>query len=129
MENTQEKYQNNPVDNAKSIQLGINGFGRIGRLIARVALTRNGISIAAINDPFLDAASMAYLLQYDSVHGRFPMNVTAKDNSLIIDNRICIPVFNSKEPNLIPWTSCNVQVIAECSGVNLTQEKCQVLIK
>ena len=110
-----------------TVKLGINGFGRIGRFVFRSTYIANKgkAKVTAINDPFMELDYLEYLLKYDSVHGRFQLNVIAKENAIIINNSITIPVFNCKEANLIPWASCNVEVVAECSGVNLTQEKCQ----
>jgi glyceraldehyde 3-phosphate dehydrogenase len=107
-----------------AIKVGINGFGRIGRLVFRASLTRKDIEVVGINDPFLDAAYMAYLVKYDTVHGRFKGTVSAKDGKLTVNGRE-IPVFGFKSPAEIPWGKVGADFVVESTGVFLTKEKAQ----
>jgi glyceraldehyde 3-phosphate dehydrogenase len=101
--------------NIMATKIGINGFGRIGKLTFQAALEKD-VEIVAINDPFMDADYMAYMVKYDSMHGRFNGEVYAKDNSLFVNGKE-IKVFSEKEPNLIPWGENGVEVVLECTGV------------
>lgn len=104
------------------INIGINGFGRIGRLICRAAsLQPDKYCITAINDPFVTAEYMAYMLKYDSVHGRFPGEIESDDNTLTVNGRK-IRVFGFKSPSDIPWESAGAEYIAEATGVFCTSE-------
>jgi glyceraldehyde 3-phosphate dehydrogenase len=103
--------------------VGINGFGRIGRLVLRAAFANNKIKIGAINDPFMSVDLMAYLLRYDSVHGRWPdVHYDEKSKTLTLNGQV-IPVYSCKEPNLIPWQQAGVGYVAECSGAFTSQAK------
>ena len=106
------------------IKVGINGFGRIGRLVMRAACKRNDIEIVGLNDPFLTADYMAYLLKYDSVHGKFNGTVAVKDGKLVVNNKE-IAVFSEKNPADIGWAKCGAEYVVESTGVFLTKEKCQ----
>ncbi len=106
------------------IKVGINGFGRIGRLAMRAACKRNDIDIVGINDPFLNPDYMAYLMKYDSVHGKFNGTVSAKDGKLIVNGKE-IMVFAEKNPGDIGWAKCGAEYVIESTGVFLTKEKCQ----
>ena len=98
-----------------SIKLGINGFGRIGRLVFRAALTHPEVDVVAIND-LMDPATIAYLLTYDSVHGKLDTQVSATENAITVDGRqIAVTAF--KDPAQIPWAECNVDIVAECTGL------------
>jgi glyceraldehyde 3-phosphate dehydrogenase len=107
-----------------AIKVGINGFGRIGRLVFRAALKRDDIEVVGINDPFLDAEYMAYLLRYDSVHGRYKGAVESKDGKLVVDGR-AIEVYGVKSPADIPWGTIGADYVVESTGVFLTKEKAQ----
>jgi len=96
--------------------VGINGFGRIGRLVCRIAVQRDDISVVAVNDPFLDPASMKYLFMHDTVHGRFKGTVEATTDSLIVNGKE-IKVFSQKEPAQIPWGSVGADYVVESTGV------------
>jgi len=96
--------------------VGINGFGRIGRLVCRIAVQREDIKVVGINDPFLDPASMKYLFAHDSVHGRFKGSIEATADSLIINN-VVIKVFSQKDPAQIPWASVGADYVIESTGV------------
>ncbi|ETW58610.1 glyceraldehyde-3-phosphate dehydrogenase, type I [Plasmodium falciparum UGT5.1] len=102
-------------------KLGINGFGRIGRLVFRAAFGRKDIEVVAINDPFMDLNHLCYLLKYDSVHGQFPCEVTHADGFLLIGEKK-VSVFAEKDPSQIPWGKCQVDVVCESTGVFLTKE-------
>ncbi|MBN1307083.1 MAG: type I glyceraldehyde-3-phosphate dehydrogenase [Chitinispirillaceae bacterium] len=106
------------------IKVGINGFGRIGRLVLRAACKRNDIEIVGVNDPFLTADYMAYLLKYDSVHGRFNGSVAINGGKLVVNNKE-IAVFAEKNPADIGWAKCGAEYVVESTGVFLTKEKCQ----
>lgn len=100
------------------VQIGINGFGRIGRLVFRAALHRPEVTVVAINDPFMDLDYMVYMLRYDTVHGRYPGTVeaSADKKKLIVDGRE-IHVFAEKSPDMIPWGSVGAHYICESTGV------------
>jgi len=103
------------------IKIGINGFGRIGRLVARAALARNDVEIVAINDPFLDPKYASYQLHYDSVHGRFPGTVSYDKQNLIINGR-AVRVYQERDPKNIPWADSGAEYICESTGI-FTDEK------
>ena len=105
-------------------KIGINGFGRIGRLVFRAALTHENVEVAAINDPFMNPEYMAYMLKYDSVHGKFPGTVEYYDGGLIVNGKK-YPVFTAAEVQDIPWASVGAEYICECTGKHLTKELCQ----
>lgn len=94
--------------------IGINGFGRIGRLALRVMARKPNITCVSIND-IVPAATMAHLFKYDSVHGRYPGTVTATETSLVIDGRT-IPVTAEKDPASLPWGKLGATVVLECTG-------------
>ena len=99
----------------KKIRIGINGFGRIGRLVLRVCTNRSDVEVVAINDPFISAEYGKYLLMHDSIHGKFNCDCSVKQNSLII-NKNSISFYEEKEPSLIPWGQHNIDVVVEASG-------------
>ncbi|MDA7803591.1 type I glyceraldehyde-3-phosphate dehydrogenase [Crocinitomix sp.] len=104
----------------KTIKIGINGFGRIGRIAFRVAIQRPNIEIVAIND-LLDIDHLAYLLKYDSVHGKFNGTVAVEDGHLIVNgNRIQVTA--ERDPAKIAWGAKNVDLVAECTGIFTTME-------
>ena len=105
-------------------KIGINGFGRIGRLTFRAALTHDDVEVVALNDPFMNPEYMAYMLKYYSVHGKFPGTVEAYDGGLIVNGKK-YPVFTSMEVKDIPWASVGAEYICECTGKHLTKELCQ----
>jgi glyceraldehyde 3-phosphate dehydrogenase len=98
------------------VRLGINGFGRIGRLVARAAASNPNVKVVAINDPFMDLEYMVYQFKFDSVHGRFPGTVEAIDGKLVINGN-AISVFAARNPAEIPWGSVNTYVVCESTGV------------
>ena len=106
------------------IRIGINGFGRIGRLVFRSAIKQNDITIVGIND-LLDVNHLAYLLKYDSVHGRFDGTVDVKGNDLIVDGKT-IQITAERDPASIGWGAMKTDVVAECTGIFTTLEKAQL---
>ena len=110
-----------------SVKLGINGFGRIGKLSFQAALSKEGVEIVAINDPFITADYMAYMVKYDTVHGRFNGTIEGKDNILTVNGKE-IKVYNEMDPHNIPWGELGVDYVLECSGVFTTMEKAQAHI-
>lgn len=109
-------------------KVGINGFGRIGRLVLRILVEKEGIDCLLINDPFLSVEYMMYLFKYDSSHGKFQGCCGVQDNALMINGRK-IEVSSEKDGSKIPWGEKGVYYVIEASGVNTTIEKCQVHIK
>ena len=105
-----------------SIKIGINGFGRIGKLAFQAALSKEGVEIVAINDPFIAADYMAYMVKYDSVHGRFQGTISAEEGKLVVNGKE-IKVYNEMDPKNIPWGKDGVDYVLECSGVFTTMEK------
>ena len=105
-----------------SIKIGINGFGRIGKLTFQAALAKEEVEIVAINDPFITVDYMAYMVKYDSVHGRFKGQIEAGDGKLIVNGKE-IKVYNEMDPKNIPWGTDGVDYVLECSGVFTTIEK------
>jgi len=104
-----------------SIKVGINGFGRIGRLVLKAAHTRDNIDFVAIND-LTDAKTLAQLLKYDSTHGRFPGEVSADGNNLVIDGKT-LKIYAEKDPSKLPWKELGVQVVIESTGVFRKREQ------
>lgn len=104
-----------------SIKVGINGFGRIGRLVLKAAHTRDNIDFVAIND-LTDAKTLAQLLKYDSTHGRFPGEVSAEGDNLIIDGK-SLKIFAERDPSKLPWKELGVKVVIESTGVFRKREQ------
>ena len=98
-----------------SIKLGINGFGRIGRLIYRASLDYPDIEIVAVND-LTDSVTMAHLLTYDSVHGKLDREVVAKDDAIEVDGK-SMAITSIKDPANLPWKDFEVDIVAECTGL------------
>ncbi|WP_347372703.1 type I glyceraldehyde-3-phosphate dehydrogenase [Aequorivita sp. Q41] len=96
-------------------RIGINGFGRIGRIAFRIALQRKDIEVVAIND-LLDVAHLAYLLEYDSVHGKYSGTIEVKDGNLIVDGTI-IRVTSEKNPENLKWEAVQATIIIDCTGI------------
>jgi glyceraldehyde 3-phosphate dehydrogenase len=108
------------------IRVGINGFGRIGRITFRAILNRDDMDVIAIND-LLDVEHLAYLLKYDSVHGKLNDQISTKENCLIFNGNE-IRVSAEKNPLDINWGALNVDVVAECTGIFTTMDKAQLHI-
>ncbi|WP_396192020.1 type I glyceraldehyde-3-phosphate dehydrogenase [Flavobacterium sp.] len=111
------------------VKLGINGFGRIGRIVFRETFNRDNVEVVAIND-LLDVDHLAYLLKYDSVHGRFAGKVEVKDGKLYVNDKF-IRVTAEKDPKQIKWDDkdVDVDVVAECTGIFTTLETAQYHIE
>ena len=103
-----------------TIRIGINGFGRIGRLVMRAAAERNDIEVVAIND-LLDTDYIAYLLKYDSTHGLFDGEVTVDNNSLVVNGKT-IRITSERDPAALKWDEVDVDVVVESTGLFLTKE-------
>ena len=106
------------------IKIGINGFGRIGRMVLRAAIDRNDVEVVAIND-LLDIKHLAYLLKYDSVHGKCKADILSDDNSLIVDGKK-IQISSERDPKKIEWDLKGVDVVLECTGIFTTLETAQL---
>lgn len=98
-----------------TVKVGINGFGRIGRLLFRAGLSNREVEFLGIND-LVPPESIAYLLKYDSTHGRFPGIVEAKENGIVVDGKF-IPCFSVKEPEQLPWQKLGVEYVVESTGI------------
>jgi len=105
------------------IKIGINGFGRIGRLVFRVAMTKENIEVVGIND-LLDVDYIAYMLKYDSTHGLFKGTVDVKDGMLVV-NGTKIRVTQEKEPALLKWNEVGAEYVVEATGLFLDKAKAQ----
>ena len=106
-----------------AIKVGINGFGRIGRLVFRAAVAQpEKFEIVGINDPFIDPDYMVYMTKYDSMHGRFDGEVSTKDGKLVVNGKE-IAVYDKMNPSEIPWAACGAEYVVESTGVFTTTEK------
>ncbi|KAJ3849671.1 glyceraldehyde-3-phosphate dehydrogenase [Lentinula novae-zelandiae] len=111
-----------------AVKVGINGFGRIGRIVLRNALLNPEVNVVAVNDPFIALEYMVYMFKYDSVHGRFKGTVETKGGKLIVDGKE-ISVFGEKDAGAIPWSSVGAEYIVESTGVFTTVEKASAHLK
>jgi glyceraldehyde 3-phosphate dehydrogenase len=105
-----------------AVKIGINGFGRIGRLVLRTGIERSDIEFVGINDPFVDLEYMAYLLKYDSVHGRFQGTIDTVDGCLVVNGQK-IQISAEKDPANIPWAKMGAEYVVESTGVFTSREK------
>ncbi|MEG0895274.1 MAG: type I glyceraldehyde-3-phosphate dehydrogenase [Oscillospiraceae bacterium] len=106
-----------------AIKIGVNGFGRIGRLVFRAAVSQpEKYEIVGINDPFIDLDYMVYMVKYDTIHGRFNGTVETKDGKMVVNGK-AISVFAEKDPANIPWGTCGATYVVESTGVFCTTEK------
>ncbi|MDP4108917.1 MAG: type I glyceraldehyde-3-phosphate dehydrogenase [Bacillota bacterium] len=105
-----------------SIKVGINGFGRIGRLVFRAGIANSKVEFVGINDPFMTPDYMAYMLKFDTIHGKFDGTVTYDDSSITVNGKR-IEFFACKEPSEIPWAKVGAEYIVESTGVFTTTEK------
>jgi len=114
------------------VNLGINGFGRIGRLVFRAATANAEATVTAINEPFMDLTYMVYQLKYDSVHGRFPGTIETKSadgkNFLVVNGQE-IRIFNEKDPTAIGWGDSGVQYVCESTGIFTEKAKAELHLK
>ncbi|XP_030029326.1 uncharacterized protein LOC115446690 [Manduca sexta] len=104
------------------VRVGINGFGRIGRVIFRTCLQNNDIELSAINDPAITAEYICYLIKFDSTHGKFNKSVNYADDEIIVEDRT-VKIFHEKMPSSVPWQTAGVQYVIEASGMFTTLEK------
>ncbi|KAK4285659.1 hypothetical protein QN277_002328 [Acacia crassicarpa] len=121
-----------PVQESRSsgkTRVGINGFGRIGRLVLRIATSRDDIDVVAINDPFIEAKYMAYMFKYDSTHGPFNGTIDILDDSTLKINGKQIKVERKRDPAEIPWGEFGADFVVESSGVFTTMEKASAHLK
>ncbi|KAI0742837.1 glyceraldehyde-3-phosphate dehydrogenase [Daedaleopsis nitida] len=110
------------------VKVGINGFGRIGRIVLRNALLHGDIDVVAVNDPFITLDYMVYMFKYDSVHGRFKGSIEAKDGKLWVEGKP-ISVFEEKDAANIKWASVGAEYIVESTGVFTTIDKASAHLK
>jgi len=103
-------------------KVGINGFGRIGRLVFRAAIENPNIEVKGINDPFIDLDYMVYMLKYDTIHGQFKGDIEIKGDKLVVNGKE-IAVYAAMNPTEIPWKDCGAEYIVESTGVFTTTEK------
>ncbi|MGB4590592.1 MAG: type I glyceraldehyde-3-phosphate dehydrogenase [Clostridiaceae bacterium] len=108
------------------VKVGVNGFGRIGRLAFKAALENPEVKVVGVNDPFIDLEYMVYMIKYDSVHGGFDgtIEIDAENNSLIVNGEK-VRVFAEMEAKNINWASVGAEYILECTGINTTKEKAE----
>lgn len=108
------------------VKVGVNGFGRIGRLAFKAALENPEVKVVGVNDPFIDLEYMVYMIKYDSVHGGFngTIEIDAANNSLIVNGET-VKVFSEMEAKNINWASVGAEYILECTGINTTKEKAE----
>lgn len=106
-----------------NLKIGINGFGRIGRLVFRASVKRDNVDVVAIND-LLDVEHLAYLLEYDSVHGRFDGTVEVKDGHLVVNGKT-IRITAERDPKNLKWDEAGADIVAECTGIFTTLETAQ----
>ncbi len=111
-----------------AVKVGINGFGRIGRLVFRAAVETGKVDIVGINDPFIDVDYMVYMLRYDTVHGQFKGDVEAKNGKLVVNGKE-ISVFAAMNPEEIGWKECGAEFVVESTGVFTTTEKASAHLK
>ncbi len=106
-----------------SVKIGINGFGRIGRLVFRRMMQQGGFDVVAIND-ITDAKTLAYLLKYDSVHGKYPGSVSTDGDNIVVDSKK-FKITAEKDPAKLPWKSLGAEVIIEGTGIFTSREQLQ----
>ena len=111
----------------QKIKVGINGFGRIGRITFRIILERDDMEVVAIND-LLTIDQLAYLLKYDSVHGKLNDEISTRDSNLVVNGKE-IRVTSIKNPSDLNWNGVGVEVVAECTGIFTTMDKAELHIK
>ena len=109
--------------NMSNLKIGINGFGRIGRLVFRATVKRGDVDVVAIND-LLDVEHLAYLLKYDSVHGNFDGTVEVKDGNLVVNGKT-IRITAERDPKNLKWDAVGAEIVAECTGIFTTLDMAQ----
>jgi len=108
--------------------MGINGFGRIGRLVTRAALSSGKVRVTAVNDPFMTVEYMVYMFKYDSTHGPWPGTVEERDGKLVIDGH-AITVFAERDPSAIPWGQAGADYVVESTGIFTAKDKAAMHLK
>ncbi|KAL2539609.1 Glyceraldehyde-3-phosphate dehydrogenase GAPC1 [Abeliophyllum distichum] len=112
------------------VKIGINGFGRIGRLVARVALQRDDVELVAVNDPFISVDYMTYMFKYDSVHGQWKHHeLKVKDDKTLLFGEKSVTVFGFRNPEEIPWAKTGAEYIVESTGVFTDKDKAAAHLK
>ena len=111
-----------------SIKIGINGFGRIGRLVFRSNISKPDVEFVGINDPFIDTEYMAYMLRYDTVHGRFDGEISYDEKSITVNGKK-IMVYGCMKPEEIPWSECGAEYVVESTGVFTGMESASAHLK
>lgn len=111
-----------------AIKIGINGFGRIGRLVLRAAMAKADVQVVGINDPFIDLAYMQYMLKYDTVHGQYKGEIGEKNGKLVVDGQE-MTVFAEMDAANIDWKSCGAEYIVEATGIYTTTERASAHFK
>jgi glyceraldehyde 3-phosphate dehydrogenase len=111
-----------------AVKIGINGFGRIGRLVFRASVSNPDVQVVGINDPFIDLEYMKYMLKYDTVHGKFDGEIS-EDNGKLLVNGNAISVYAAMNPAEIPWGTCGADYVVESTGVFTTTEKASAHLK
>ena len=109
-------------------KVGINGFGRIGRIVFRNAINRDDVDVVAVNDPFIEISYAAYMLKYDSTHGQFKGTIEVDSQGLVVNGKK-IRFFAEKDPASIPWGQAGASYIVESTGVFTTTEKASAHLK
>jgi len=110
------------------VKVGINGFGRIGRIVFRNAVEHSDVQIVAVNDPFIETKYAAYMLKYDSQHGQFKGTVEISDQGLVVNGKT-IRFYAERDPGNIPWSETGAEYIIESTGVFTTTEKASAHLK
>eukprot|EP01091_Cochliopodium_minus_P019614 TRINITY_DN82_c0_g1_i1.p1 TRINITY_DN82_c0_g1~~TRINITY_DN82_c0_g1_i1.p1 ORF type:complete len:339 (+),score=112.07 TRINITY_DN82_c0_g1_i1:822-1838(+) len=116
------------MENNNEVRVGINGFGRIGRLVLRAALSSKKVKVVAINDPFMDLKYMCYLIKYDTTHGTFNGTIEEKDGNIVVDGNV-IHVFLERNPDQIPWGKHGADYVVESTGVFTDKDKAALHLK
>ncbi|KZV24852.1 glyceraldehyde-3-phosphate dehydrogenase, cytosolic-like [Dorcoceras hygrometricum] len=115
---------------AAKIKIGINGFGRIGRLVARVVLQRDDVELVAVNDPFISVDYMTYMFKYDSVHGQWKHHeLKVKDEKTLLFGERPVSVFGFRNPEEIPWADAGAEYVVESTGVFTDKDKAAAHLK
>ncbi|KAF2398163.1 glyceraldehyde-3-phosphate dehydrogenase [Trichodelitschia bisporula] len=110
------------------IKVGINGFGRIGRIVFRNAVEHDDVHVVAVNDPFIDPTYAAYMLKYDSTHGTFKGEITVNGNDLVVNGKT-VRFYQERDPANIPWGETGAYYVVESTGVFTTTEKAKAHLK
>ncbi len=111
-----------------AIKVGINGFGRIGRLVFRAGLDNPNIEFVGVNDPFMTPDYCAYMLRYDTVHGQYKGEISYTDDAIVVNGKT-VKFYAEKDPACIPWGQCGADYVVESTGVFTTMEKAEAHLK